>query len=383
MREISMKRKFEIYNDKSFLACYDMLMTDGGLAYRSDFNNFEIRDVMDSYVNLKLAEMLVNQIITEKQKPFSVIFKNGVKHFKKQNKNLANSMDLLRAIWGEIRIKNRFYSPKIQMLIIAIERMLELAQTMEDGFYPEVVWRAQDKNRLFLYVKRLVQSKRYRALNKQVKKAAKRRFESACEYAFAHLDLMSKMLVVCVDLHFLDKYKHEVDDKEIRRLRESLFEILRRDEQFNCIKGYICKVEEGMDRGPHMHLMLFINGQVKQNASYWARQVGEVWKHDVTLLRGYYHDCHAGNTKYAWRDVGMVRYNDKESVDKLINAITYLTKPDQYFYSKSQIKANMFTKGNWPEARKDKRGRPRKDPNLDYGIFDKAIHLLRLRRPSK
>lgn len=129
-----------------------------------------------------------------------------------------------------------------------------------------------------------------------------------------------RLLVVRLDLGLstvlLLKYELEFFLSCINRL----FLHYKHQSVFEHLVGYIRKVECGIDKGWHAHLILFFNLNRVRSAFHHAQQVGRYWQTLVSqqkrLSEGYssqghkepvsgiFHNCHASTKKYKYLGVG-------------------------------------------------------------------------------
>lgn len=95
--------------------------------------------------------------------------------------------------------------------------------------------------------------------------------------------------------------------------------------------GYICVVEQGVDRGYHLHAAFFFNGNEVRGDVYKAEQIGELWK-DITRGHGYFNSCNHDKEKYKDDDrlgIGMILRSDRKIRSHVHYAMRYLVKDDQ------------------------------------------------------
>lgn len=125
--------------------------------------------------------------------------------------------------------------------------------------------------------------------------------------------------------------------------------------------GFAAKLEYGLLRGYHFHVLIFLNGHVVQADVLIAKRLGEHWSNAICEGRGMYWNCNG--TDYAERGIGMVNYNDGDKRIALIEKVAaYLTKTD--FWLRFSPGGKTFFKGLKPEP-PPKRGRPRARAEID------------------
>lgn len=105
--------------------------------------------------------------------------------------------------------------------------------------------------------------------------------------------------------------------------------------------GAMVKFEYGLHTGYHFHVVVLLNGHLKDSDVWIAQQMGEHWVNCITEGRGRYFNCNAQD--YWCPAVGMIHRRDlikrKAFVEKVIG---YLTKSD--FWVKFDGVKKTFTK---------------------------------------
>ncbi|UHH29272.1 inovirus Gp2 family protein [Pseudomonas veronii] len=118
--------------------------------------------------------------------------------------------------------------------------------------------------------------RRYQARDKQTK---------ITEYVDRVLDRYSRTVVVRVDLHYLSvvQARQRVEDAFADQKR--LVREIERNSIFDHLTGYICSVEQGEERGYHIHAAFFFNGAEVRSDFHKARQIGQLWEHPLAGLK--------------------------------------------------------------------------------------------------
>lgn len=96
--------------------------------------------------------------------------------------------------------------------------------------------------------------------------------------------------------------------------------------------GYLWKMEYGLTKGFHVHLLLAYDGDVRRGDYFIANQVGELWR-DAVGEGGMFHNCNTvqHTQYYPVRCVGLIKHTDTDQVNVLLNKlIPYLVKTDPY-----------------------------------------------------
>lgn len=167
----------------------------------------------------------------------------------------------------------------------------------------------------------------------------------------------SKLLVLRVDFSYLKE--EQVNSEEMICHREQLLkQILAKDFVYEVI-GYIWKLERGLAKGLHYHMVFFINGSKHVKDIYIARQIGECWQ-NVTRQKGIYFNCNSKKFEYKNCGIGLISHDNQLGRENLDKAIYYLAKTD--FYSGLDVlEGKSLGRGKQIKARDSpsKMGRPR------------------------
>jgi hypothetical protein len=148
-----------------------------------------------------------------------------------------------------------------------------------------------------------------------------------------------RLLVVRVDLGYGLNNRECVTEKEAyeeylqaKKDRESLFYNIRSNKLFKHLVGYAWKLEYGLDKGFHFHMLFFFDGSKVREDVTITRMIGEYWQKEITGGKGLYHNCNAFKEDYKEKlGIGMINYYDKDLRENLINEVAaYLVKTDLY-----------------------------------------------------
>lgn len=195
------------------------------------------------------------------------------------------------------------------------------------------------------------------------RRAADKNYREAAGYVRRLFDTCVEQVVLRIDLGYQKEVKASIVDvmKDIARFYANW----RHNELFRHLHGYIMKIEYGMEKGIHVHLMLFYNASKrrKQSDSYFAQEIGKYWVNVVTKERGTYWNCNDNKQQYESRGllgIGVIHAEkDKEKIENLLRIVKYLCKKEQFIKPKTNLKMKLIRKGKWPEQVYPKRGAPR------------------------
>lgn len=187
----------------------------------------------------------------------------------------------------------------------------------------------QEYQKYFMHYKsrHLYALRRHRADEKRNKESLKEKVQEAIQH-------YSKSEVVRVDLSYLQKSQDSIGLEDFYDDMEELRKgIGKRVEPFDHLVDYAWALEQGRTKGYHCHLLLIFNGHKKQAAWGIAKQVGDYWK-GITGNEGCYFNCHDPDQLEQYKKlnilgVGRIHRDNEEEVDRLLNAVTYLVRPEK------------------------------------------------------
>jgi hypothetical protein len=133
----------------------------------------------------------------------------------------------------------------------------------------------------------------------------------------------------------------------LKDARQHLARLIRHVRNHYPLTGYAWKLEYGLQKDYHFHVLIFLNGRLVQQDVPLARLIGQHWNTVITEGHGSYFNCNA--VPYKYRGVGMVDHKDAQKRIVLIEYVApYLTKVDFWMYFDPPGKT--FGKGLMPKA---------------------------------
>ncbi len=225
----------------------------------------------------------------------------------------------------------------------------------------------------------LVARLRDRCLSQKTKaRALKRRSEAeerAVEYASyvdAILGIWTRLVVLRIDLEYRKEFRDQIGILDALADVKRFFSNQRHNSLFADQRGFIVKLEYGVQKGLHFHLILFFDGSKRDGRKdvLLAQKIGEYWADVITKGRGNYWNINANKAKYKQRGqlgIGVINASETNLVDNLKHRVVgYLCKSTQFvslrppegLYSKRKIKT--IRRGEFPVKPPKKLGRPRK-----------------------
>jgi len=158
---------------------------------------------------------------------------------------------------------------------------------------------------------------------------ARQQEHGTIDYVDSVLDRYSRSVVVRIDLFYLSIAQARLRAEHVVGDLDKLMAERMRNPIFKHLTGYICAVEQGENRGYHIHAALFFNGAKVRGDLYKAQQIGELWEH-ITRGQGCFHSCNHDKARYGERcAVGTLRRNDRKARANIHQAVRYLVKDDQ------------------------------------------------------
>ncbi len=227
-------------------------------------------------------------------------------------------------------------------------------------------------NALCSFLRRNWTATGYKAQFRRRQKESRERSKDYQRYIDAWFTRLAKLIVLRIDLSYQPEHWETITFDDLNSDYERLENNARHNKIFRGWRGHITKVEYGLGKGLHMH-MLFLFATEHQQAIrhvYLAQQIGEYWKTVVTKGRGAYWNCNADSKKYQrWGKLGIGPIHVEEDREKVRNlksfVVDYLCKIDQFLRPKGIKGVQLIRRGNWPPHEPKKLGRKRKDRPID------------------
>jgi hypothetical protein len=157
-------------------------------------------------------------------------------------------------------------------------------------------------------------------------------YQRIVSFAYNMHQQYARLLVCRVDLGYLYSHQGLVTVDTLMFHLQSMCSLMSyRQGLFENLKGYIWAIEQGVDKGYHIHLMLYFDGRCHQNGWYMSDQVGQLWQ-TITGESGFYFNCHSNKAEYVAKNIyglDMVFRDDAHACSNAINVAGYLARPDK------------------------------------------------------
>jgi hypothetical protein len=197
------------------------------------------------------------------------------------------------------------------------------------------------------------------------KKDANNRYNEYCKYIDNLFKNCARQVVLRIDLYYKKQYANNITIADITNDLNHLFENKRCNSIFDCMNGYIAKLEFGVDKGLHYHVLFFFDGSERNIYSHihFAEEIGKYWVDTITKGRGDYWNVNDNAARYdslGKRGIGVINWDDTNLMKNLKYIVQYFCKLEQFIRPKFSSKVRLLRRGNFPKVQKVKRGRPRK-----------------------
>jgi hypothetical protein len=199
-------------------------------------------------------------------------------------------------------------------------------------------------NVLVARIRQLTRELWYRRKKGDRRRQARQQEARVCDYSDAVVERYSRTNIIRIDLYYRQeaqvrlRVEHVFDD-QVRLIAEH-----QRNPIFDHLTGYICAVEQGEDRGYHIHAAYFFNGNEVRGDIYKAQQIGELWGR-ITRGQGHFNSCNHDKEKYESAcGIGIVLRNDRTIRRNVHKAMRYLVKDAQQLRLKP-LRAKCLRRG--------------------------------------
>ncbi|MCP3706821.1 hypothetical protein M3I54_07440 [Paraburkholderia sp. CNPSo 3274] len=157
---------------------------------------------------------------------------------------------------------------------------------------------------------------------------------------------------------------HAITYEDVRSHRRALRRFLKRDLSrmlpAGACKGmgFAIKLEFGLDKTSHFHVLVILNGDVVCQHAVIAEMICHYWNETITRGMGGSYSCF--RSYYLKEGIGSIRYNDEEKLRNLEKKVVpYVTKADFYIDMVKPDGHRSFWKSQPPKIEAKRRGRKR------------------------
>lgn len=200
----------------------------------------------------------------------------------------------------------------------------------------------------------------FRSRLKAFRRPIKRQYDTLMRYTAELFARHSRMLILRVDLSYLQKYRlaKHITGTDACRHRDMLLKDLQNG-AFGPMLGYACKLELGRYKGYHIHGLFFFDSSAMCKDVILGKRIGQHWDKVITGGMGSHYNCNARKERYKKCFLGLAHCTDPIAREGFELYAAYATKPDELLrLALPGIQA--FIRGRLaPRKEGPRRGRPR------------------------
>jgi hypothetical protein len=196
------------------------------------------------------------------------------------------------------------------------------------------------------------------------RRSAERRHRRYSRHGDSLFDACPHIIVVRLDLEYSDEFAKSITLQQAKDDIKHFINNRRGNKLFKGLINQMAKLEFGVKRGLHWHVILYFDASVRDPRKHvhLAKTIGEYWKNVITKKRGTYWNVNARIDEFREKGIcgiGPIHASDDELRSNLRNfVIGYLCKSDQFIRPKVGKRIRLISRGNkLPPA---KGGRPRR-----------------------
>lgn len=199
------------------------------------------------------------------------------------------------------------------------------------------------------------------------RESAKENVKEYCKYVRKLFAARTPLNVIRIDLSY--KKDTQIGIQElIRDLKHLHTNMRHKPKLFKGLLGHVEKIEYGLSKGLHVHVLFFFSSERRANADvYLAEQIGRYWVDQITEGKGHYWNVNANKKHFEIMGrlgIGEIHAHDEKAINNLCYIITYMCKLEQFIKPAADPKTKLLRRGEMPILTSPKRGRPRKiEPN--------------------
>lgn len=147
----------------------------------------------------------------------------------------------------------------------------------------------------------------------------------------------ARSLVVRVDFGYQKSSQHLVTIEDVYNHVDALCMAKQSDDAFRGLVGYGLAIEQGVERGYHIHFVAIIDGNQFQSSWYRGTEYARLWQR-IAGNHGSAFICSEQESYYHAQGVGHFRRDEPESHGGIVRVAQYLTeyKEDQYLRAKPE-----------------------------------------------
>lgn len=259
------------------------------------------------------------------------------------------------------------FNPYVQEFIkLASERgLLDKSWLMHARGDHDIARRLDALNGFVDAIRQIGNSPEFKKTISDFERSSNKNYRELCKFIDANFELHSRLLVLRIDFGYKKSphWPSSVDDpvsyEGAIKHRKMLQSYLSKSLPPKSFVNWACKMEYGLDKKWHFHVLMLLDGSIVREDVTIARMIGEFWNNTITQGKGLYWNCNAYKDNYKSCGIGMLNHNDSAAREGLKKAALYMTKIDYYVKLLTPGNGRIFWKGNMPKPKVVTVGRPR------------------------
>jgi len=269
------------------------------------------------------------------------------------------------------------FSPKVSLFFCACQAVKAMGRlyTFPDEIYPDGLIAGEIFNHMIEEIRRQACTPQFQRQGYRSQERAKRNYVSFKAYVDALFEhRRARLIVIRLDLKYRHDNMEKMNTEQAQTDLKHLLDNMRgKQSLFGDLEGYIWKLECGGEGAEHFHVMFFFNNDHLQNDSHRGEMIGQYWVKVITEGRGTYFNCNRPEYKDKQArlkrlGIGRIEYADTEKRKHLDTILAYLCKSEQQIKAKPTANARTMGRGEMPEVREVRLGRPRERALADTAI---------------
>jgi len=173
----------------------------------------------------------------------------------------------------------------------------------------------------------------YRRVAADQKRAMKERVDAFETYIPRVMEKSPRTTIVRLDLHYLQAVNRITRIEHVYHDLDTLIRRRERHPSFRYETGYLWCIEQGEDRGFHIHIAFLFDGRYIEDDWKQSLQIGELWL-EITRDKGYFFSCNhqrhkAKFIKEGRLAVGIFERPYEAEYEKIFFGVGYVIKNDQ------------------------------------------------------
>ncbi|MGE6323324.1 YagK/YfjJ domain-containing protein [Pseudomonas oryzihabitans] len=203
-------------------------------------------------------------------------------------------------------------------------------------------------------------SKEFKQKLSNYRRSGNKNLKSLRGYFLQLFEAHARILMVRVDFSYLKKCVEagEALHERVQEDRDALIKHVRSG-AFGRLLGAVWRLERGVKRGLHYHMLFCFDANVVQSDVLIGMLIGQYWQKEVTGGKGVYYNCNAYKEKYPSSFLGKMHYSDRAAQEGLDRFLKYITVEDDLLRLSLPHIRSMGKTGTTRRAT-PRRGRPRK-----------------------